>query len=91
MNILIASGHHSCNGQAGVTRIIIGIFSFMTLLKNFGIDEIVWKQIHLSLGFPSVDEFCEITRELASIPRSVNCFLTPNLLSHSVCWEGTLQ
>ena len=37
MNILIASGYHSCDCQAGGTRIIIGTLSFRTLLKTFGI------------------------------------------------------
>ena len=120
-DILIASGYRSCDGQAGVTRIIIGTLSFRTLLKTFGImkngekhkdscgtnfvgrhllpgstdsastkskswfDEIIWKQINLSLVLPSVGKFFEMTRALASILRSPNCFLTPNLLSRSVC------
>ena len=54
-------------------------------------DEIMWKQIDLSLGFPSVDKFSEMTVELAFIPRSPDCFLTPNLLTRSVFWEDTLQ
>ena len=37
MDILIASGYHSCGGQAGATRIIIGALSLRTLLKTFGI------------------------------------------------------
>ena len=127
MNILTASGYHSCGGQAGVTRIIIGTLSFRTLLQPLGSckmgemhkdscktyfvgrhlllglmdsastkskscsDEIIWQQIDLSLGFPTVDKFFEMIWELASIRRSLNCFLTLNLLSHSVCWEGTLE
>ena len=37
IDILIASGYHSCDGQAGVTRIIVGTLSLGTLLKTFGI------------------------------------------------------
>ena len=37
MNILIASGYHSCDGEAGVARIVIGSFSLKNLLKTFGI------------------------------------------------------
>ena len=38
MDIPIASGYNSCDGQAGVTSIIIGTLSFRTLLKTFGIN-----------------------------------------------------
>ena len=100
--------------QARVARIIIGNFSFQTLLKTFGVmqmgekhknscgtnfigrhlllgsmnlastqsklwsDEIIWKQIDLSLGFHSVDNSLKwLAVELASIPRIPNYFLTP--------------
>ena len=54
-------------------------------------DEIIQKQINHSMGLPSVDKFSKMTWQLASILRSSSCFLTSNLLSHSVYWEGTLQ
>ena len=92
-DILIVSGYHSCDDQAGVARIIIGTLSLRTLLRTFGImqngekhkdssgtnfvgrhlllgsmdlastkskswsDKIIWKQIDVSLGLPSVDRF----------------------------------
>ena len=37
MDILTASGYHSCDGQAGATRVIIGTLSLRTLLKTIGI------------------------------------------------------
>ena len=37
MDILIASGYHIWDGQAGVARIIIGTLSLRNLLKTFGI------------------------------------------------------
>ena len=37
MDILFASGYQSCDGHAGVTRIIIGTLSLKTLFKTFGI------------------------------------------------------
>ena len=46
-------------------------------------DEIIWKQLDLSMGFPSVEQFSEMTGEIAYIPRSRNCFLTPKKVLYS--------
>ena len=49
MGILIASEYHICDGQTGVTRIIIGTSSFRILLKTIGIMQ-NWGKMHKHCG-----------------------------------------
>ena len=72
-------------------RLLLGSMDPASTKSKSWSDKIVWKQVDVSLGFPSINKFSETTAELASTPNSSNCFLIPNLLSYSVCWEDTLQ
>ena len=78
----------SCGTNFVGRHLLLGSMDPVSTKSKSWFDEIIWKQIDLSIGFPSVEKFSEMTGEIASIPRSLNCFLTPNLLPHSVYWEG---